>query len=397
MLLATQCPHCFTSFRVANDQLKLHAGLVRCGACQQTFNGIEYLLAPGAKPALPPTAATAVTSVIASHTADIALQATSTPIQVAIPEAHHTAEPEIVASFVSVENASITNGTANSEQEQYLSVETSSNNPLDFDLGEDAIFAPVAAVEINIASETEFEVADDVEDIQADLLTKIPLINEESGDHTAAEFQPESTRQEHERDLNDKPDAVANIEEETLEENINVEKPDFVIQAEKKQGRSRLVRISMIIMATLLFVALLAQVTYSLKNQISAWFPQSKSLLQEACKHLRCRIELPTQREVISIESHELQTLSGDQNILSLAIQLQNKSDTLQAWPMLELILNDAKDKPVLRRVFTPAEYLAIKNDLLKGFSAKSEQSISLYFELSGTKAAGYQVDVFYP
>lgn len=56
MALATQCPHCYTSFRVANDQLKLHAGMVRCGACKQTFNGIEHLLAPGATAKTPPAA-----------------------------------------------------------------------------------------------------------------------------------------------------------------------------------------------------------------------------------------------------------------------------------------------------------------------------------------------------
>lgn len=46
MALATRCPHCQTAFKVANDQLKLHAGLVRCGSCQQTFNAVENLL-PG--------------------------------------------------------------------------------------------------------------------------------------------------------------------------------------------------------------------------------------------------------------------------------------------------------------------------------------------------------------
>jgi len=55
MALATQCPHCYTSFRVANDQLKLHAGMVRCGSCKQTFNGIEHLLAPGSTPKSPPS------------------------------------------------------------------------------------------------------------------------------------------------------------------------------------------------------------------------------------------------------------------------------------------------------------------------------------------------------
>src|SRR6478735_717493 len=56
MALATQCPHCHTTFRVAHDQLKLRAGLVRCGSCKQIFNGIENLLRTEnlAQPAPPP-------------------------------------------------------------------------------------------------------------------------------------------------------------------------------------------------------------------------------------------------------------------------------------------------------------------------------------------------------
>ncbi|MBC7574654.1 MAG: DUF3426 domain-containing protein [Herminiimonas sp.] len=46
MALATRCPHCTTAFRVASDQLKLRAGLVRCGTCKEIFNGIENLLRP---------------------------------------------------------------------------------------------------------------------------------------------------------------------------------------------------------------------------------------------------------------------------------------------------------------------------------------------------------------
>lgn len=46
MALATRCPHCQTAFRVASDQLKLRAGLVRCGTCKEIFNGIENLLHP---------------------------------------------------------------------------------------------------------------------------------------------------------------------------------------------------------------------------------------------------------------------------------------------------------------------------------------------------------------
>jgi predicted Zn finger-like uncharacterized protein len=43
MTLATTCPRCKTSFRVVADQLKLRRGMVRCGVCQNVFNGLEHL------------------------------------------------------------------------------------------------------------------------------------------------------------------------------------------------------------------------------------------------------------------------------------------------------------------------------------------------------------------
>lgn len=50
MALATQCPHCGTLFRVAADQLKLRGGIVRCGACQQIFDGNAGLVDLNAPP-----------------------------------------------------------------------------------------------------------------------------------------------------------------------------------------------------------------------------------------------------------------------------------------------------------------------------------------------------------
>ncbi len=43
-MLASRCPHCKTRFRVTPAQLELRAGLVRCGACREIFNGREHLL-----------------------------------------------------------------------------------------------------------------------------------------------------------------------------------------------------------------------------------------------------------------------------------------------------------------------------------------------------------------
>lgn len=421
MALATQCPHCYTTFRVANDQLKLHAGLVRCGACQQTFNGVEHLLAPGARPAAPAATPTA--------SAESAAVTAAEPVIPAPAEAYAEAQVPDAAGIAPL--------TAMQDETMHPdlnaigdgnAIKAGAGSALDFDLGENEAFIQETAVQARGTPPVQpDDKSDDKADEAADWPAHLAHLDDEQSSAPESEtgIAPGGSRQE--PVFGEPPDTgiVTGEDTSTIEEapraagpespampdtdasetaddadtdaDTEEEKPTFVVQAEKKQRRSRLVRAVMIISSILLFSALLAQTTYSLRNQLAAWFPQIKSTLQQACKPLKCSIALPMQIETISIEANELQALSTDKNIFSLSIQLQNKSGTLQAWPMLELILNDAKDKPVLKRVFTPADYLANKNDLLKGFAPDSEQTIKLYFELSGAKAAGYHVGVFYP
>lgn len=82
MALATRCPHCGTTFRVASDQLKLRGGIVRCGACQQVFDGNASLVdldqpaAPAAAPAHtapqePPATPAEATPAVPAHADDV--------------------------------------------------------------------------------------------------------------------------------------------------------------------------------------------------------------------------------------------------------------------------------------------------------------------------------------
>ena len=43
MSTSTQCPQCNTRFKVSQEQLDAHQGMVRCGRCQAVFNATEYL------------------------------------------------------------------------------------------------------------------------------------------------------------------------------------------------------------------------------------------------------------------------------------------------------------------------------------------------------------------
>jgi predicted Zn finger-like uncharacterized protein len=48
----TRCPECETRFKVSEEQLAAHEGLVRCGRCQHVFNAREHLQAEEPSPQL---------------------------------------------------------------------------------------------------------------------------------------------------------------------------------------------------------------------------------------------------------------------------------------------------------------------------------------------------------
>ncbi|WP_295996058.1 DUF3426 domain-containing protein, partial [Rugamonas sp.] len=150
-----------------------------------------------------------------------------------------------------------------------------------------------------------------------------------------------------------------------------------------------------------LLAALLGQGIATFRNQLAAELPQLKPALTKVCAALGCKIELPTQIDDLNIEPGELQTVA--ENTYAFTTLLRNSGAITQTWPHIELVLNDNADKPVLRRVFAPRDYLSAPADstpaalAAQGFAPHSEQSVKLYFEIVQLKASGYHIAVFYP
>jgi predicted Zn finger-like uncharacterized protein len=358
MALATQCPHCHTAFRVAHDQLKLRAGLVRCGACKQIFNGIEHLLAPedqvplpGAPSSTPSVAPSAVTESAAGARADMS-DAPAAASEANDPDKQAIA-PAVVPQPIA---SSMTPPEVDPLQRMTL---------LDF------AYLARRSADDNATPETppapQDPTAPDALEQAIDALQRQPLRTERD-------------------ELEDKGDDEADYEE-----------PSFVKQGRRRQRVGRSLQLAMGIGSLLLLISLLAQGIYVFRNQLAARFPQAKPALVQACSMLGCELGLPAQIEALSLESSELQALAPEKNIFALTTLLRNQGSIAQAWPSIELTLNDANDKPVARRVFTPRDYLASSQDVNKGVAPRSEQSIKLFFELSQVKASGFRVYLFYP
>jgi len=402
MALATKCPHCNTIFRVAADQLKLRGGIVRCGTCKEVFDGNAALVDPAAAlPFLP-----------------------SAPASLA-PAAHE--EPIYSLDFdTSFDPFGILPDAAQIEDE-------AEKIELDLDIGDELPVsqpAPVTGIKTEAAPEPEPEPlpvpmapfkrrqVDEAPAFATYLRSSRPQL--EANEAVAAPAEPESAMEADPAEAPEPepifiPAASARQEpvlgehaplvqqpKEAVFEPISVapadtaaDEPAFVIQGRRREQSGKAMRVAMAVGSVVLLLLLLLQGMTTFRNPLAAQFPEFKPALVAVCSLSGCKVDLPAQIEALSIEQGELQTLAP--NTFSYVSLLRNQSRNVQAWPSIELILNDGNDKPVVRRVIAPRDYLPAGADPAKGFAARSEQSIKLYFSLDQLTASGYHIAIFYP
>ena len=427
MALATRCPHCNTTFRVAADQLKLRGGVVRCGSCNEVFDGNAALVEPQAP----------VLSVVPEVVRD------------AMPDAAPDVVPEVVPD-IDVQQASQEPATNAPQEDPLTSFPRSLGGPAESMLSEismdsrlrgndgfsadDASTVSAMQADVPVLSDAEPEpvavaepapVIDQVEPVTPPAPVDVapvapatpplnldngplPLLRQASitpydvpspsvpmiparpakGGKASALSKLKSARPAITAARTTKPLPPPALPAEPDE-------PTFVTQSRALERTSRTRNLAMIAGAVALTLALLIQGITTFRNVLVARFPGMSPAIASACAALGCRVELPAQIDALSIETGELQTLAP--NTFSLITQLRNQSELSQAWPHIELELTDATDKALVRRVFTPAEYLPPGTPATRGFGARSEQSIKLYFELKQLKASGYHIAVFYP
>jgi hypothetical protein len=95
----------------------------------------------------------------------------------------------------------------------------------------------------------------------------------------------------------------------------------------------------------------------------------------------------------------ELQQIPGT-DVLELTAVIRNRAPFTQALPALEVTLSDTQNRPVARKVFGPADYLAAAGEprtrLDEGLGAGADMTIRLHFEARGLQPAGFLVYPFY-
>jgi predicted Zn finger-like uncharacterized protein len=152
--------------------------------------------------------------------------------------------------------------------------------------------------------------------------------------------------------------------------------------------------------ALLALTALGGQVVFSYRAELAAQVPGARPSLEQACRLLGCQVALPRRPELMSIESSDLQADSRREGIIILNAVLRNRARFAQDYPALELTLTDEGDRPLLRRVLAPRDYLdpvRAPLALTEGIAPGGEASLRIYLDSSRSRATGYRLYLFYP
>ena len=435
MILITRCPHCQTTFRVTEDQLKLYEGAVRCGVCQQIFNGTDHLQPHSPAPADKPV--TIEKKKQPSTTQGLPSRKTQPDNPALEPPQKRNADDITISLADDDINASSGNEAlfdALEEELSTISLELEQVTGLLFgnelDEGEPhlpasinetardtAVYTPPTAATTHFASLSLY--SDPGAPVKSTVYSTAPRLDDAASiaPSTAIEAEvaePDApARLHHQRShrasaQSREPDPLMDIAdshhaaffemaEEDADDTLYNSEPDFVKKWRKKKRGSLFSGIFVSLATIALLTTLSIQCLYMFSDRIVVWWPPAEPAVIKACNTLACPRRLETRISALSIESSELQTISQLKDKYTLSLLLRNSGSSYQSWPHLELTLTDKDKKPVVRRAFSPASYLSDANRIIKGIPPYSEEAIRLHLEIKTESSADYRVSLFYP
>jgi predicted Zn finger-like uncharacterized protein len=342
--MRTRCPACSTVFRVTSEQLRLRAGKVRCGHCQEVFNAFDGLV---------------------SELNEFLMQAP--PVEERL-SSEDTILPEAATSFDEPEaepEALVTEGSkgVRSETSDSLVATVMTNDSAE--KSAQSVFTEASGLPIN--TETVL--------VQAPL--EAPLV----------ESPEESTQAARQAGL---------VAARELGDTGSFNRWSAGTLASDGRGgfdsdSNRRAVWPFILVAMLLFIGLFGQLLYYFRTDIVLRFPSTAGLYELAAVD----VPLPRDSALVSIETSDLQS-DNARGLFVLQATLKNRAGHAQAWPALELSLTDINDAVVSRRVIFAADYLP-PGTTSDAFPANGDMAVKLWVEAKGIAASGYRLYIFYP
>ena len=346
----TQCPHCSAKFRVRAEQVKLHSGLVRCGACRGIFDAVEHLI-EGSLPRNDPLddemandpprtiiqGMPAMQESAESATKSAAPDLPAKPVSAVSPRAPAPSAPTPQATVAHVASTDAPRSAVNPNESDDFVVEHIDLKPIGFSAhhGDDEHF--VRNVDASAPSATAAPTRTD----EADALNRY-----------------------HWR--------------------------------EPERKTSPAMRWVYALLSLLALVGLVAQAAYFFRDEIANRFPALAPTLAVACEHIGCRVQPPKRTESLGFVGADLAADPAHKGLLIFTATLRNTGERTVAYPHLVLTLDGLGGEMVARKVFAPKEFAPANANLPQGLAGGAEIEIKLYLDASQASVVGFKVDHAY-
>jgi predicted Zn finger-like uncharacterized protein len=145
----------------------------------------------------------------------------------------------------------------------------------------------------------------------------------------------------------------------------------------------------------LAFVLLAFQVIYAGRGELAARHPELRAFFTSLCAHVGCTIPFPHDPTLVRIEASDVRMVDISRpQLVQLTATLRSYAGYYVAYPALDLVLTNANEHALARRVFVPREYLGSNRDPKVGFAPHAEITIALDLDTGNQNAAGFRLDL---
>ena len=108
-----------------------------------------------------------------------------------------------------------------------------------------------------------------------------------------------------------------------------------------------------------------------------------------------CAVTLPRRPDLVKIEASDVNMIDPARPALvQLTATLRSYANHALAYPALDLVLTNATEHALARRIFLPEEYLKSSRDPHEGLPARGEITIALDIDTGDLDPAGFRLDL---
>lgn len=149
-------------------------------------------------------------------------------------------------------------------------------------------------------------------------------------------------------------------------------------------------------LASVLLVLLLAgQALYAYRGELAARHVLAREWVSTACDMAGCTVEIPQRPRQVMIEGSDLQVIDPARpERIQLTATLRNHAAHAVGFPALDLVLTNANDHTLARRIFLPADYLPASIDRSAGLAPQAEMTVRLALDAGDLGASGFRLAV---